>query len=98
MNVRDARVEEAVETFYQPENFELQLIRTNDSSLDRGIHRRCVATCCQDTDTFHNWTAKVFTSERGCASDQREVSSGLIALSVAQRGSAVSLMAGPNCC
>src|SRR3974377_2023759 len=61
MNVREARVEEAVETFYQPQNFELQLIRTHDSSLDRGIHRRCVAACCQDTDTFHNWTAKVFT-------------------------------------
>src|SRR5260370_35136132 len=61
MNVRNARVEQAVEPFYQPENFELQLIRTHDSSLDRGVHRRCVTACCQDTDTFHNWTAKVFT-------------------------------------
>ena len=61
MNVRNARVEEAVEAFYQPEDFELQLIRANDRALDRGIHRRCVAACCQDTDTFHNWTAKVFT-------------------------------------
>ena len=62
MNVRNARVEQAVEPFYQPENLELQLIRTHDSSLDRGIHRRCVAPCGQDTDTLHNWTAKVFTS------------------------------------
>jgi hypothetical protein len=61
MNVRNARVEQAVEPFYQPENLELQLIRTHDSSLDRGVHRRCVTACCQDTDTFHNWTAKVFT-------------------------------------
>jgi hypothetical protein len=51
MNVR---VEQAVEPFYQPENLELQLIRTHDSSLDRGVHRRCVTACCQDTDTFHN--------------------------------------------
>jgi hypothetical protein len=58
MNVGNARVEEAVETFYQPENFEPQLIRANDSSLDSCIHRRCVATRCQDTDAFHNWTAK----------------------------------------
>jgi hypothetical protein len=61
MNVRNARVEQAVEPFYQPENLELQLIRTHDSSLDRGVHRRCVTACCQDADTFHNWTAKVFT-------------------------------------
>ncbi len=61
MNVRNARVEQAVEPFYQPENFELQLIRTHDSSLDRGVHRRRVTACCQDTDTFHNWTAKLFT-------------------------------------
>jgi hypothetical protein len=33
MNVRNARVEQVVEPFYQPENFELQLIRTHDSSL-----------------------------------------------------------------
>ena len=52
MNVRNARVEQAVEPFYQPENFELQLIRTHDSSLDRGVHRRCVTACCQDTASF----------------------------------------------
>jgi hypothetical protein len=50
MNVRNARVEQAVEPFYQPENLELQLIRTHDSSLDRGVHRRCVTACCQDTE------------------------------------------------
>jgi hypothetical protein len=48
--------EEAVETFYQPKNFDLQLIRTHDSSMDRGVNRRCVTACCQNSDAFHSWS------------------------------------------
>ena len=53
MDVWDPRVKETIEPLDQADDFDLQLVRADDRPLDRGIHRRRITPCCQDTNAFH---------------------------------------------
>ena len=55
VNVRDARIEEAVEAFDEAEDLDLELVGAHDGAVDGGVERGRVAARGEDADAFHDW-------------------------------------------
>ena len=53
VDVRHARIEQAVEALDQPVDFNLELVGADDGAVDGGVQRRRVAAGRQDADAFH---------------------------------------------
>ncbi len=55
MDVRDARIEQAVETLDQADDFDLELVGAHDRAVDGGVERGSVAAGRENADAFHRW-------------------------------------------
>ena len=53
VDVRHARVEEAVEALDEPEDFDPELVGAHDGAVDGGVERGRVAAGGEDADAFH---------------------------------------------
>jgi hypothetical protein len=53
MHVRHARIEQAVETFDEADDLDLELVGARDHAVDRGVERGRVAAGGEDSDAFH---------------------------------------------
>ena len=53
VDVRHARVEEAVEALDEAEDFDPQLVGAHDGAVNGGVERRRVAAGGQNADAFH---------------------------------------------
>ncbi len=54
MNMRHARVEQAVEPLDQADDFDLELVGADHGAMNGGVQSRRIAAGGQDADAFHN--------------------------------------------
>ena len=68
MDMRHARVEQAVEALDEADDFDLELVGAHDRAVNGGVERGRVAAGGQDADAFHGLSAPAGASCCCCSS------------------------------